>query len=188
MEDFEFGRQGFRSGFFHSNGGDGNTFYEMHFDNGGGPRFRSEEDRKRYEDYIKSRMKSHLYQGYKGCEPGKWMEIALDEFKRDIPEAGTPKFWNKPYFYVQQEAESRDYIINNEFGLLIFYDHMAKQFVYLRHDGRIIPEKNLFESEDDALAGIKHKIETAPMTVTIVDEQAAAGNRKVKLWRELNGI
>lgn len=174
---------------------------EFHFETGGrsyGQRNMSEKDKEKYKEYVKSRMKSHAYQAYKNGSPisnnimaWRWEEISIDELCADIPNAPKPKFWNQVYYYVQSESDSRDYLIKQEFPLLVFYNHIDNCFIYLRSDGKLMTEKNLFLTEDEALEAIKKKEEENAKTTTIqiVDSDYNLDKKqRIQAWRILYGI
>lgn len=93
--------------------------------------------------------KMHLYQCYKNTQPNYWLEISLDDFKRDMNKV--PKF-KKKLFYVQKDG--RDYIINESPVVAVFYNHIEDNFLYMKSGG-LIEEKNCFKTEDEANEAIK---------------------------------
>ena len=94
----------------------------------------------------KSEIKSHIFQGYKNVYPGLWAEISKEDILKDV--GRVPKILDNVFYYVTKEG--RDYCINPCFAAIIFYNHQENTFMYVREDGSMITEGNIFESAEEA--------------------------------------
>lgn len=151
----------------------------------------SEEDKKKYQEYMKSRMKSHIFQGYKDVAANRWKEITLQELKNDFPNISVPKFYNKEFYFLQQDTNTGEYIINSCYAFLIFYLHTSNEYVYLRGDRTVTHESKLYASSDDAMNTLREMEKKRCGDVgeiVVVDRDAVKGSKKIRYWKLMNGL
>ena len=140
-----FGRGG--QYYYQSWGDDGNnSFQEFHFNSAEEARDFFEGRGRQQRRRQKHELKTHFFQGYKDVFPGRWIEISKDELNKDAGKL--PKGIDAPFFYVIKK--NRNYYIDACYAAIIFYDHQNNDFIYMRSDGSLLSEKNIFKTPDEA--------------------------------------
>ena len=156
----------------------GGNFYDDSQSWGGNFYDDSEEDRQqRYRQ--KHEIKTYFFQGYKNVFPGRWAEISKDELNKDVGKL--PKVIDAPFFYVTKK--NRDYYIESCYAAIILYDHQNNDFIYMRSDGSLISEKNIFKTSDEAhdkLMEMLSRYTGATVSITFPDGHTA--KLKEPLW------
>lgn len=85
-----------------------------------------------------------VFQRYE--QPG-WKETTIEKIKAD--HGVEPKVRDGRFYYI--EVDGRDYIVCNEPVRCIFFDHVARSFLYLKIGNIQISEDCVFATENDAI-------------------------------------
>jgi len=126
-----------------------------------------EDEYRKYQEYQRSRMRTHIFQGYKDVASGRWKETTISDLKRDFPGLKDPLFFNKCFYYAKIDQD-REYLIFEDPGILCFFNHQDQSYMYIRSDATLVPESSLFTSYQNLLDAIHKKEKEKEGTIGVI--------------------